>query len=517
MIRQLPWRHLLLAALFWIAAGIFILCGVHVVHCLVTGLPFSPASLLTTAFFGMLAGSLFAAGDVRLRLLTDRIQSTEETERLAYSDALTGLPNRVLLADRLQQAIAHSHRDGRQVGIFFFDLDHFKSINDTYGHATGDLILRAVAQRLKKFIREGDTFARLGGDEFVIVQADPNHEPNFAILAQRILKTLREPIRIDNRELRLTTSVGIAVYPGDGHDPSALLKSADTAMYVAKSRGRNTFQFFSSEMNAAVALQAVLEQRIRRALLEHELTMHYQPQFDLARGRIVSIKALLRCHHQTEGEIPPDEVARVAEASGQIHTLTRWTLETAAAQAMAWQTAGLPEVRIAVTLSTNCLRQEGFVDELDEILQRTGLPAGLLDLELPETTMMPHLQEILPTLTDLKVRGVNLVIAGFGTGHSSITYLRHLPIKRLKIAPEFILNLPGSRDHAAITEAIIAMAGKLGLKVTAVGVETAAQLDFLRKQGCSEIAGMLLSPPLPAAEIPPLFDSLPKQMSVASN
>ena len=455
-----------------------------------------------------------------LAVLTDltlQLAAEERVEKLAYCDSLTGLPNRALLNDRLLHAIAQARRDNRQVGVYFFDLDRFKTINDTQGHAVGDLVLRSVAQRLKKFIREGDTFARLGGDEFVIVQADPNQDPNFAILARRVLETLGEPFSIGDRELYTTASIGVAVYPHDGDDPTTLLKSADTAMYVAKSRGRNNFQFFSGEMTAEITAQAALEQRVRLALHQDMLTLHYQPQVDLDTGRIVAVKALLRWRDQANGEISPRDIIKIAEASGLIYALNKWSIETAAAQATAWETAGLPPVRMAVNLSSHYLRQGEFVDVLDQILQRTGMPAGQLELELSESTLMKHLQETLPTLTDLQVRGVNLSINKFGTGGSSLIYLLHLPIQRIKIAPDFILDITRNRDHATITEAIIAMAHRLGLKVTAVGVETNAQMEFLRRQGCTEVAGTFLSPALPAEEISRLLSGNVNLLPTISN
>ena len=471
------------------------------------GSPFEWPAVALATLLGTTLGLLLGRRLERTELTDLYAQSghEEQFEKLAYSDSLTGLPNRTLLNDRLLHAIDQAHRDSRHLGVFFFDLDHFKTINDTHGHAVGDLILRSVAQRLKKFIREGDTLARLGGDEFVIVQADPNQDPNFATLARRILETLGEPFQIGERDLYASASIGIAIYPGDGEDPATLLKSADTAMYVAKSRGRNNFQFFASEMNARAARHSALESSIRLAIEQEDLRLHYQPQIDLTTGRIVAVKALLRgCRHDGS-ELSADEVAGVAETSGLIFSLSRWTIETAARQAMAWQAAGLPPVRIAVNMSTNCLRQGGFVEEIEQILGRTGLPPELLELELPETTLMPHVQETLPHLTDLKVRGVRLAIDKFGTGSSSLIYLTHLPIQRIKIARDFILNVTRNRDHAIITEAIIAMASRLGLKVTAVGVESREQLEFLRHQGCSEAAGIYLSPPLPADEIPRLL------------
>jgi diguanylate cyclase (GGDEF)-like protein len=500
----MPWRQLLLSVLFWVMSGVVILCGINVVHSLLTNMPITPGSLGVSAVLGIFAGSLFGTGDIRLKLLNLRLAREEEIEQLAYNDNLTGLPNRALLDDRLLNAIAKARRVNHQLGVFFFDIDRFKMINDTQGHAVGDLILRSVAQRLKKFIREGDTFARLGGDEFVIVQADPNHDPNFAVMARRILETLAEPFLVGSREIYTSASIGIAVYPCDGDTPTALLKSADTAMYVAKDRGRNNFQFFSSEMNTQAVSQAEFETRLRQALLQQELSLYYQPQYDLGSGRIVAVEALLRWHDETGREIPSTEIIRIAEESGLIYPLGRWVLESAARQAVAWQADGLPPLRMAVNISGHQIRQGNFIDQIDQILGETGLPAEQLELELNETAMMSHLQELLPTLTDLKVRGLPVAIDEFGTGYSSLLYLTKLPLQRIKIPPEFILDVTHNRDHKVITKAIIDIANRLGLQVTAVGVETLSQLEFLRRHGCKEAAGLYLSPPLCAEEIPAL-------------
>lgn len=505
MDESMPWRQLLFSVIFWILSGAVILCGIHVVHSLITEMPITPGSLGVSAVLGMLAGSLFGAGDIRLKLINLRLAKGEQIAQLAYSDNLTGLPNRALLDDRLLNAIAKARRDNHQVGVFFFDIDRFKTINDTQGHAVGDLILRSVAQRLKKFIRQGDTFARLGGDEFVIVQADPNHDPNFAVLARRILETLAEPFHVGDREISTSASIGVAVYPCDGDDPTALLKSTDTAMYVAKSRGRNNFQFFSSEMNSQAASQAEFETRLRLALLHNELTLYYQPQYDLGSGRIVAVEALLRWHDAAGREIPSAQIIHCAEASGLIHNLGRWVLENVVRQAVAWTAAGLPPLRVAVNVSGHQVRQGNFIDQVDLILEETGFPAELLEIELTETAMMGHIPELLPTLTDLKVRGLPVAIDDFGTGYSSLLYLAQLPIRRIKIPPEFILDVTRNRDHRVITEAIIDIARRLDLHVTAVGVETAAQLEFLRRHGCKEAAGSYLCPPLTAAELPQLF------------
>jgi diguanylate cyclase (GGDEF)-like protein/PAS domain S-box-containing protein len=433
--------------------------------------------------------------------LTRQLATEEHVEKLAYRDSLTGLPNRALLNDRLLHAIAQARRDNRQEGVFFFDLDRFKVINDTQGHAVGDLVLRSVAQRLKKFIREGDTFARLGGDEFVIVQADPNHDPNFAMLARRLRETLGEPFQLGTREFYTTASIGIAVYPSDGDNPQDLLKKADTAMYVAKDRGRNNFQFFSNEMNAQAIARADLADRLRQAMQNKELALHFQPQIDLTSGRIVAVEALLRWQNSEGQWISPSEVISVAEESGLIFPLGEWILEAACRQAQQWRQAGIPSLRMAVNLSGHHMRQINFIDRLEEIIEETGMAAGNLEIELHETSIMGCVQEIIMTLTDLQVHGIHLTIDDFGSGCSSLLYLKRFPIQRVKISQEFIADIPQNADYAAITEAIISMTRSLGLAVTAVGVENADQLEFLRDLGCSEVAGTFLSPPLPPDDV----------------
>ncbi len=425
----------------------------------------------------------------------------ERIERLAYYDTLTGLPNRTLMNDRILQAMAQARRDNRQVGVFFFDLDRFKLINDTQGHAVGDLVLRSVAQRLKKFIREGDTFARLGGDEFVIVQGDPNHDPNFGTLGRRILETLNKPFTIGTREFFTTASIGVAIYPVDGEDPQTLLKSADTAMYVAKSRGRNNMQFFSSDMNAAALAKSDMESRLRKALNSSELQLYYQPQINLATEEITGVEALLRWYDSNGCLISTPEIISLAEESGLIFPLGEWVLKTACSQARAWRDAGLPMIRMSVNLSGHHIRQANFIDTIEKILDETGIKANQLEIELAEDSIMGHVSESIMALTDLKVRGISLAIDDFGTGYSSLLYLRHFPIQHIKIAQEFIRDITHNPDYAAITEAILVMAASLHLSVTAVGVEERAQLDFLRKRGCRAVQGKLFGKPMSAGEI----------------
>src|SRR5210317_365455 len=433
--------------------------------------------------------------------LTIHRAAEERIERLAYFDTLTGLPNRSLMNDRIVQAVAQARREKRQVGIFFLDLDRFKLINDTQGHAVGDLVLRSVAQRLKKFIRSGDTFARLSGDEFVIIQADPNHDPNFTTMGRRILETLGLPFQIDNREFFTTASIGVAIYPVDGDDPQTLLKSADTAMYVAKSRGRNNIQFFSDDMNAAAVAKTNLESRLRQALSRGELQQHYQPQIDLATGKVSGVEALLRWYDLDGNLIPPGKIISVAEESGLVFPLGEWVLRTACAQSRAWQEAGLPPLRMAVNLSGHHIRQANFIDHIEEILKDTGIAFNALEIEMAENSVMGHVNDSIMALTDLKIRGISLAIDDFGTGYSSLLYLKHFPIHRIKIAQEFVRDIIHNPDYAAIAEAILLMANSLNISVTAVGVEEPKQLEFLRQRGCDEVQGKLFGSAMNAEEM----------------
>jgi diguanylate cyclase (GGDEF)-like protein/PAS domain S-box-containing protein len=447
-------------------------------------------------FKGRIKTSLAVLND-----LTNHRAAEQRIERLAYYDTLTGLPNRVLMNDRILQSMAQAKRDNNQLGVFFFDLDRFKLINDTQGHAVGDMVLRSVAQRLKKIIREGDTFARLGGDEFIILQADPNHDPNFAIMGQRILKTLAKPFHIDNREFFTTASIGVAIYPIDGEDPQTLLKSADTAMYVAKSRGRNNIQFFSEDMNAATLAKTTLENRLRQALSRGELQQYYQPQIDLATGRITGVEALLRWYDDDGKLIPTGQTIAIAEESGLIFPLGEWALKTACTQAKVWQDDGLPALRMSVNLSGHHIRQANFIDQVEAILAESGIGPDTLEIELAENSVMNQVNDSIMALTDLKVRGVSLAIDDFGTGYSSLLYLKHFPIHRIKIAQEFINDILHNQDYATITEAILSMAKSLNLSVTAVGVENSAQLDFLRERGCPEAQGRLFGTAMNAKEM----------------
>jgi len=320
-------------------------------------------------------------------------------------------------------------------------------------------------------------------------------------MGRRILETLGQPFQIGSREFFTTASVGIAIYPIDGEDPQTLLKSADTAMYVAKSRGRNNMQFFSAEMNAAALAKTSLESRLRQALSSGELQQHYQPQINLLTGRISGVEALLRWYDGDGKVIPPAQIISIAEESGLVFPLGEWVLKTACAQARAWQDAGLPPVRMSVNLSGHHIRQANFTDLIEEIIKESGIKPNTLEIELAENSIMDQVNDSIMALTDLKIRGISLAIDDFGTGYSSLLYLKHYPIHRIKIAQEFIRDIIHNQDYAAITEAILLMAKSLNLSVTAVGVEDPTQLDFLRERGCVEVQGQLFGAAMSAEEM----------------
>ena len=438
--------------------------------------------------------------------VSSQLRNEEEIHRLAFYDTLTGLPNRTLFLDRLKQSLAQAVREGQQLAILFLDLDRFKIVNDTLGHAIGDKLLTCVAQRLRDCVREGDTVARLGGDEFVILLSSLHEQKQgFAMFAERILATLSRPVKISGRELFTTTSIGIAVFPVDGRTVGTLLQKADLAMYAAKDLGRNTYQFFSAEMNVRAQEKHDLVVKLRRALDNDELHLVYQPILDLQEGEITGIEALLRWEHPELGSVPPARFLPVAEETGLIFPIGDWVLREACRQARQWQQEGLPKMRIAVNLSGRQFTLPNLVDSIERILAETGLDPNLLEIELTESILMEGAEETILTLTDLKVRGINLSIDDFGTGYSSLIYLKHFPIHRIKIAQEFVRDIPGDKDDAAIVEAIIGMGHSLNLQVVAEGVETRAQLEFLRDRQCAEMQGYFFGPPMLPEQLVNMF------------
>ena len=432
--------------------------------------------------------------------ITDRKQAEERVQFLAYYDALTGLPNRTLLQDRMSTALAGARRRHERVALLFLDLDRFKNINDSLGHSFGDKLLQDVAGRLKKRARGQDTVARIGGDEFLIAMTGIRDIADAAIAVERIMDAMSEDFVIQGRRFNVSCSIGISIFPEHGLDAETLIKNADAAMYSAKESGRAAFRFFTDAMNAQVVERLTLEHNLRVALKNEELFLNYQPQADLASGEIVGMEALLRWQHPTLGLIPPDRFIRVAENTGLIVPIGEWVLRTACATVRRWQDQGIPTVPVAVNVSAVQFRQEEFPSVVKRVLQETKLDARYLQLELTESLLLGQGEGILPLLRQLKSTGVKLAIDDFGTGYSSLSYLRHFPVDKLKIDRSFVKAVVTDADDAAITAAIISMGRSLNLKVIAEGVEDEGQMSFLRAHGCDEIQGYYFSKPLSAEE-----------------
>jgi diguanylate cyclase (GGDEF)-like protein/PAS domain S-box-containing protein len=435
----------------------------------------------------------FAAVDI-----TDRKKAEREVQQLAYFDSLTGLPNRALLNDRLSQILAQSEREGWLVGILFLDIDRFKCINDTQGHATGDKLLQSGAKRLQKRLRESDTVARLGGDEFVIVLSAVKHEQDISHVAQEIMKALSMPFEIGELEIFISASIGIAISPLDGHDVGILLRNADTAMYVAKESGRNNYKFYSNEMNLKAVERMALESNLRRALEKDELSLVYQPQIDTRTGLMTGVEALLRWNHPETGAISPGKFIPIAEETGLIIPIGEWVLASACRQARSWIDAGFTSLCVAVNISGCQFKQGNLANLVRQVLEETGLDPANLELELTESILMDNAESAVNMLKELKTLGVNLAIDDFGTGYSSLTYLKHFPIDRLKIDQMFIRNITTDANDASISKAIIAMAHSLRMDVIAEGVETKEQKEFLAAHDCFEMQGYYFCRPVSA-------------------
>jgi len=428
--------------------------------------------------------------------ITERKRAEEQVRHLAFHDALTGLPNRLLFNDRLTVSILQSHRSKSRLAILFLDLDRFKVINDSLGHSIGDALLREVSERLGKCVREGDTVARLGGDEFIVLVPGLGHDEDGAKVAQKILAVVRQPFFADGHELFLTTSVGVAVYPADGESAEILVRNADTAMYRAKEQGRDNYQLYTPAMNSRALERLSLENRLRAAISNGELVLQYQPLLDIDTGRIRGAEALVRWHHPDLGLLPPGEFISLAEVSGLIVPIGHWVLQTASRQARAWHKLGFPELTVAVNLSARQFQQADLVAQIKEALRAAELPAEALDLEITESNAMQNAELSISTLWDLKNLGVQISMDDFGTGYSSLNYLKRFPIDRIKIDQTFVRDVTTDPDDAAIASAMIAMAHSLQLSVVAEGVETEAQLAFLREQKCDEMQGYLFSAPV---------------------
>jgi len=432
--------------------------------------------------------------------ITQRKVAERQVELLAYYDALTGLPNRTLLQDRLAKALAVARRRKEKLALLFLDLDGFKNINDSFGHSVGDLVLQEVSERLKKWGREQDTVARVGGDEFIIVLSGVKDISDAAVATERLMDAMTAVFNVQGHFLNIGCSIGISIFPEDGADSETLIKNADAAMYSAKTNGRNDFKFFMAEMNAQVVERVALESGLRLALHKKQLFLVYQPQVDIATGRIIGLEALLRWQHPDLGLVPPDKFIRIAENSGLILPIGEWVLRTACSQARKWQDEGLPAITMAVNVSAVQFRQEGFCDLIKTVLHETGLASRCLELELTESVLLDNAEVILSVVRKLKAMGLKLAIDDFGTGYSSLSYLTQFPVSKLKIDRSFVQDVAVNPDDAAITTAIISMAKSLHLKVIAEGVDNEAQLSFLRMLQCDEIQGYYFSRPLAPAD-----------------
>ncbi|MYM71108.1 EAL domain-containing protein [Duganella sp. FT134W] len=418
-----------------------------------------------------------------------------QLEHQANHDALTGLPNRVLLNDRMTQAVTFSQRFGHSLWLVFIDLDNFKLINDHLGHQAGDALLCAVANRLRACVNDGDTVARLGGDEFLLLLPVANQRP-MASLLQLVQETVAAPLMLEQQAVTITCSIGVSVYPADGAEPEQLLKHADIAMYRAKEAGRNQVQFYEAAMHARIAERASIEAELRHALARNELSLVYQPKLDLRSGAVTGVEALLRWQHPTLGAVSPARFIGVAEETGMIVAIGRWVLRMACTQAVAWQQAGLPPLRVAVNLSARQFRDQALLEEVRAALHDSGLAAQYLELELTESLMMHNVDEAVAAIEKLKQLGIALSIDDFGTGYCSLAYLKQFPVDYLKIDQSFTRDMLDEPRVAAIVRSVIALGHSLGFKVIAEGVETAPQLDYLRSNDCDEIQGYYFSRPL---------------------
>ena len=432
--------------------------------------------------------------------ITEQKLSADYIYQLAHYDLLTGLPNRVLFSERCKHAIERARRNNQKTVLLYLDLDRFKQINDSLGHPVGDELLEKVAERLRSQLREEDTVARLGGDEFVIVVEQVTDERDAERIASKILEALRVPFQLKQHELVISASAGISLSPMDGNDVATLIKHADLAMYRAKEKGRDNYQFFSLELSRESLEYHLLESDLRHARERGELLLYYQPQFHLQSGRLVGAEALIRWRHNSMGLISPDKFIPIAEESGLILNIGEWTLQTACRQMKQWLEAGLGLERISVNLSGLQIQRGNLTELIRRVLHDTGLPPSCLELEILETYIMRRVEQDVHVLEDLRNLGIRLAIDDFGTGQSSLAYLKRLPVERLKIDRSFVMDIPGDNDDAAITRAIVALGRSMQLTVVAEGVENAQQAEFLKQLGCDEVQGYYYSPPVdPAA------------------
>jgi diguanylate cyclase (GGDEF)-like protein/PAS domain S-box-containing protein len=439
-----------------------------------------------------------------------------EMIRAAQHDCLTNLPNRLLINDRISQSISLARRQNKQIGVIFVDLDRFKYINDSLGHAVGDKLLQSVAERLSSSVRSSDTVSRQGGDEFVILLPDIAHPSDAAASAEKLLSSLRAPHSIEGYDLHIDGSIGISIFPEDGGDAETLIKHADTAMYHAKESGRNNFQFFAAEMNAKAVQRQSLESNLRHALDRNEFVLHYQPKVNLATGKITGVEALIRWHHPQRGLTRPSLFVPIAEDCGLILPIGRWVLREACRQVRAWQDARLPLIPVAVNVSAVEFRAKNFLEGVCETLAETGVEPCYLEFEVTEGVLMEDTSATAHVLQKLRIMGIRLTVDDFGTGYSSLSYLRQFPIDALKIDRSFVRRINISPDDASIVSAAINMGWSLKRRVIAEGVETPQQLAFLQAQHCAEGQGYLFGRPMIASAFAKLLQTgLPDTLSFA--
>ncbi len=446
-----------------------------------------------------LANANLVIASIEAHKLTEQVESSKVAlDHLAHYDGLTDLPNRMLLQDRLGQAIEGARRQGRRFAVLFMDLDRFKHINDSLGHSVGDQLLKSVAQRLVDCVRQSDTVSRQGGDEFVLLLPEVEHAEDAAQSALKILAALALPHHIDNQELHTSVSIGISVYPDDGASVEALLQSADTAMYHAKESGRNNFKFFEQDMNARAVERQTIEAHLRLALERQEFVLHYQPKIELASGTIVGVEALIRWQHPQRGLLQPLEFVPVAEDCGLIRPIGRWVLREACLQAQAWKQAGLPPITMAVNTSALEFRAGDFLENLRATLEETCLTPSGLEIELTESALIRDAESYETLLHEIAKLGVKLAIDDFGTGYSSLSYLKQFPIDTLKIDKSFVKQMSSNADDSSIVNAVISMGKSLRKRVVAEGVESADQCSNLLGLQCDEGQGFYFGRPVTA-------------------
>lgn len=437
--------------------------------------------------------------------ITERKKSEEIIENLAYYDPLTKLPNRQLLFDRLDVAMATAKRMQHGLGLMFIDLDLFKRINDTLGHSVGDQVLCEIASRLRHCVREGDTVARIGGDEMIILMTEMEHTDSIHRVVQRIFSALQQSIDVAGHELHITASIGCSTYPQDGADRDTLLKHADTAMYRAKSNGRNSFQLYSADMNRSSMQRLSLESRLHTALSNNELFLHYQPKLELGSNRIVGVEALLRWNDREQGVIPPDQFIPAAEELGLIGKIGAWALQEACQQCKEWHDAGFDDLHVSVNVSPQQFTRRNLTLDVEQALQVSGLPAHKLDLEITESCAIQNLEEVVQPLNVLRERGITVSMDDFGTGYSSLSMLSQLPLDQLKVDRSFISGIPERNKDQELVSTMVLMAHNLGLNVVAEGIETGTQHDYLKQIGCDQGQGFLFNRPLPPEDIEKLL------------